>query len=91
MDIMNKIKPDSIVYTNHYRSYSVLDVSKFKQYLINHSQFFADKQNHINGIESFWNQTKRHMRNLIVSLNYIFLYFLKEYKRRFNNPNLNRN
>jgi len=29
---------------------------------INHSALFADKQNHINGIENFWNQAKRHLR-----------------------------
>jgi len=29
---------------------------------INHSRLFADKHNHINGIENFWNQAKRHMR-----------------------------
>ena len=56
MGIMQKqIKPDSIVYTDHYRSYNVLDISEFKHYRINHSKLFADKQNHINGIENFWN------------------------------------
>ena len=33
---------------------------------INHSKFFADKQNYINVIENFWNQEKRHLRNSIV-------------------------
>ena len=33
---------------------------------INHSKLFADKQNHINVIENFWNQAKRHLRNSIV-------------------------
>jgi transposase len=43
MGIMQKqIKPDSIVYTDHYRSYNVLDVSEFKHYRINHSKLFAD-------------------------------------------------
>ena len=39
-----------------------LDVSDFHHERINHSQLFADKQNHINGIENFWNQAKRHMQ-----------------------------
>jgi transposase len=44
MGIMQKqIKPDSIVYTDHYRSYNVFDVSEFKHYRINHSQLFADQ------------------------------------------------
>jgi len=56
MGIMQKqIKPYSIVYTDHYSSYNVLDISEFKHYRINHSKLFADKQNHINGIENFWN------------------------------------
>lgn len=49
----NKIVPDSIVYSDTFSSYNVLDVSEFKHYRINHSKQFADKQNHINGIEIF--------------------------------------
>ncbi len=33
--IREKIKPDSIIYTDCYRSYNVLDVSEFKYYRIN--------------------------------------------------------
>ena len=60
--IEDRIMPDSIVYSDYWRGYDVLDVSEFKHYRINHSKVFADKQNHINGIENFWNQAKRHMR-----------------------------
>ena len=60
--IQRKVIPDSIVYSDCWGGYNVLDVSGFKNYRINHSQLFADKQNHINGIENFWNQAKRHMR-----------------------------
>jgi len=45
-----KIRPDSIVYTDCWRSYNGLDVSEFKHYRINQSKLFAQKQNHINGI-----------------------------------------
>ena len=48
--ITNKVIPDSIVYSDSWRGYNVLDVSDFKHYRINHSKLFADKQNHINGI-----------------------------------------
>ena len=54
--------PDSIVYTDCLSSYDVLDVSGFTHHRINHSKLFADKQNHINGIENFWNQAKRVLR-----------------------------
>ena len=40
----------------------MLDVSDFHHFRINHSKLFADRHNHINGIENFWNQAKRHMR-----------------------------
>ena len=40
----------------------MLDVLAFKYFRINHSELFANKQNHIDGIENFWDQAKRHMR-----------------------------
>ena len=57
--IVREIKPDSWVYTDTYLSYDALDVSKFHHEQINHSELFALKQNHINGIENFWIQAKR--------------------------------
>ena len=60
--IRRKVVPDSIVYSDCWKGYNVLDVSEFKHYRINHSKLFADRQSHINGIENFWNQAKRHMR-----------------------------
>ena len=57
--IKQKIMSDSIVYTDSLSSYDKLDVSGFIHYRINHSKEFADRQNHINGIENFWNQAKR--------------------------------
>ena len=51
--IKRKVIPDSIVYSDSFRSYNALDISEFKHYRINHSKLFADKQNHINGIENF--------------------------------------
>ena len=59
--IESKIKPDSIVYTDSFKAYDVLDVSDFHHVRINHSQLFAEDRNHINGIENFWNQAKRHL------------------------------
>ena len=57
-----KIVPDSIVYTDSWHSYNVLDVSDFHHVRVNHSYLFAEGRNHINGIENFWNQAKRHLR-----------------------------
>ena len=85
--IRDKIQPDSIVYYDCWRGYNVLDVSEFKHYRINHSKLFANKQNHINGIENFWNQAKRHMRKFNGIPAKHFELFLKECEWRFNNPN----
>jgi len=83
--IERKVVPDSIVYTDTWRGYNALDVSDFKHYRINHSLLFADKHNHINGIENFWNQAKRHMRKFNGVPKEHFGLFLKECEWRFNN------
>ena len=83
--IRERVKPDSIVYTDYWRGYNALDVSEFKHYRINHSQLFADKHNHINGIENFWNQAKRHLRKFNGVPREHFHLFLKECEWRFNN------
>lgn len=44
--IERKVTPDSIVYSDCWRGYNVLDVSEFKHFRINHSVLFADKGNH---------------------------------------------
>jgi transposase len=76
--IRRKIKPDSIVYTDTFRSYNLLDVSELKHYRINHSKLFADKKNHINGFENFWNQAKRVQRKYNGIPRKNFFLFLKE-------------
>jgi transposase len=50
--IRARIQPDAVVYTDSFPAYDVLDVSEFRHMRINH----------INGIEIFWNQAKRHLR-----------------------------
>ncbi|MCL4229737.1 IS1595 family transposase [Candidatus Dependentiae bacterium] len=84
--IQEKVTPDSIVYTDSLPSYNALDVSEFKHLRINHSKLFAEKGNHINGIENFWNQAKRHMRKFNGVPKKNFRLFLKECEWRFNFP-----
>ena len=85
MPIMNRmILPDSIVYTDTWASYNALDISGFHHVRINHSKLFADHDNHINGIENFWNQAKRHMRKFNGVPRQHFNPFLKECEWRFN-------
>jgi transposase len=85
MPIMERmIQPDSIVYTDSFSSYDALDVSSFHHIRINHSKQFADKHNHINGIENFWNQAKRHLRRFNGIPRQCFYLFRKECEWRFN-------
>ena len=82
--IARKIAPDSVVYTDSYKSYNGLDVSNFYHERINHSESFAQGKNHINGIENFWNQSKRVLRKYNGIDKKTFHLFLKECEFRFN-------
>ena len=83
--IERKVIPDSIVYSDCWRGYNVLDVSDFHHFRINHSKLFADRHNHINAIENFRNQAKRHMRKFNGVPKAQFGLYLKECGWRFNN------
>ena len=82
--IESKIRPDSIVYTDSFKAYDILDVSDFHHLRINHSKLFAEDRNHINGIENFWNQAKRHLRRYNGIPKHHFHLYLKECEWRFN-------
>jgi transposase len=83
--IKRKIVPDSIVYSDCWRGYNVLDLSDFHYFRINHSKLFADRHNHINDIENFWNQTKRHIRKFNAVTKAQFGLYFRECEWRFNN------
>ena len=85
--IEENVRPDSIVYTDAFQVYDALDVSRFHHVRINHSKLFADQKNHINGIENFWNQAKRHLRRFNGIKKENFYWFLKECEWRFNGGN----
>ena len=82
--IERKVVPDSIVYSDCWAAYNAIDVTRFHHLRINHSKLFADKHNHINGIENFWNQAKRHLRKFNGVPRQSFPLFLKECEWRFN-------
>jgi transposase len=83
--IKQKVTPDSIVYSDTFKSYNSLHVEGYHHVRINHSQTFAtSKRNHINGIENFWNQAKRHLRKFNGIPKETFHLYLKECEWRFN-------
>ncbi|MBT7449111.1 MAG: transposase, partial [Tateyamaria sp.] len=57
----------------------------FHHFRINCSKLFADRHNHINGIEKLRNQAKRHMRKFNGVPKAQFGLYLKECEWRFNN------
>ena len=85
--IKRKAIPDSIVYIDCWRGYNALDVSGFTTLAstIPSCSLFADRGHHINGIENFWNQAKRHMRKFTGIPKVQFGLYLKECEWRFNN------
>ena len=85
--IEERVEPDSIVYTDTFKAYNALDISGFHHHRINHSRQFAEQANHINGIENFWNQAKRHLRRFNGITPEHFYWFLKECEWRFNGGN----
>ena len=83
--IRQKVVPDSIVYTDSYPAYDILDVSEFHHHRVDHSDAYVlDRHNHINGIENFWNQAKRMLSRYNGIPKAHFPLFLKETEFRFN-------
>lgn len=53
--IRTKVVPESVIYTDSFRSYDGLVLDGFKHFRINHQECFAtSKRQHINGIQVFW-------------------------------------
>ena len=82
--IRDCVQPDSLVYTDSFASYDALDVSEFRHRRVNHSEHFEADGAHINGIENFWSQAKRHLRRYNGIPKAHFHLFLKECEWRFN-------
>jgi len=83
--LKTKVLADSVVYTDSLPSYNILDISGFKHHRVNHSKTFVNRRgNHINGIENFWNQSKRVLRKYNGVPRKNFFLFLKECEFRFN-------
>ena len=83
--IKQRVIPDSIVYSDTFKSYNSLNVEGYHHVRVNHSETFAaSKRNHINGIENFWNQAKRHLRKFNGIPKETFPLYLKECEWRFN-------
>ena len=83
--IKTKVVPESIIYTDSFRSYDGLVLDGFKHYRINHQECFAtSKRQHINGIENFWGYAKTKLKSYYGVSRGHFYFYLKEMEFRFN-------
>ena len=83
--IRQQVQPDSVVYTDGFSAYDTLDVAGFEHHRIDHSERLVSESGaHINGIENFWSQAKRHLRRYNGVPKVHFELFLKECEWRFN-------
>jgi transposase len=82
--IKRKVRPDSVVYSDTFASYDTRSVEGYEHVRINHQEELADGARHINGIENFWNQAKRHLRKFNGVPKGSFPLFLQECVWRFN-------
>ena len=89
--IRGHVVADSVIHSDGWRGYDALvDVGYSKHFRVNHSDNqFADNNNHINGIESFWSSAKRRLQKFNGVSRKTFYLHLKECEYRFNNRKQN--
>jgi len=89
--IRGRVAPDTIIHSDAWRGYDgLVDVGYKKHFRLYHSDNqFADRINHINGIESFWSSAKRRLQKFNGVSPKTFYLHLKECQYRFNNRKQN--
>jgi transposase len=89
--IRGHVSIDSIIHTDGWRGYNgLVDVGFAKHYRVRHGENeFANDNQHINGIESFWSYAKRRLVKFNGVPRSSFLLHLKETEFRFNYRNKN--
>ena len=68
--VRGKVSAESIIHTDGWRGYDgLVDIGYDKHFRVNHgNNEFANKQTHINGIESFWSFAKTRLVKFMVFL-----------------------
>jgi transposase len=84
--ILGKISREAIIHSDGWRGYDgLVDVGYQKHLRVNHeASEFAQRDNHINGIESFWSFAKRRLAKFNGIPARTFYLHLKESEFRFN-------
>jgi transposase len=82
--LRTRINPDALVYTSAVEVSDALDRLGVRHRRVNQNDRFAPGPAHVNGIENFWNQARRHLRKYNgIPSHHLHLY-LKECEWRFN-------
>jgi transposase-like protein len=89
--IRGKVSLDSIIHTDGWIGYDgLVDVGYAKHLRVRHGENeFANRSNHINGIESFWSFAKHRLAQFKGVPRHTFYVHLKESEFRFNHRNQN--
>jgi transposase-like protein len=83
--VRNTVRSGSDIYSNGWRSYDALAIYGYNHKRVRHEKNeFADGNNHINGIESFWSYTKRRLAKFNGLNKQQFQDYLLESEWRFN-------
>lgn len=83
--IRRKVAPNSVVYSDSWSAYDTLWVEGYRHERVNHDEELAAAGGrHINGIENFWSQAKRHLRRFNGVPKGSFPLFLQEVVWRHN-------
>ncbi len=87
--IRGRVSPETVIHSDKWRGYDgLVDVGYEKHFRVSHgSNQFADGNNHINGIESFWSFAKRRLQKFNGLPTHTFYLHLKECEWRFNYRN----
>jgi transposase len=82
--LRTRINPDALVYTSAPHVSDALNRLGVRHRRVNQNDRFAPGPAHVNGIENFWNQSKRHLRKYNGIPGHHLHLYLKECEWRFN-------
>ena len=82
--LRSRINPEALVYTSATQVSAALHRLGVRHRRVNHSDRFAPGPTHVNGLENFWNQARRHLRKYNGIPGHHLHLYLKECEWRFN-------
>jgi len=87
--IRGRVRLETVIHSDGWSGYDgLVDVGYKKHFRVKHRESqFADRSNHINGIEAFWSSAKRRLSKFNGLHHHTFYLHLKECEFRFNHRN----